>query len=96
MFAMTGEEFRWCCRMLWGDAAGPHWGAAEAQRFLGVTERNVLYWANDTKPIPPGVVMELGNEMRRRLADPTEEAAPFRIIRHVQQLMRVARGPGVG
>lgn len=93
---MAPEQFRWVCRILWGEPGGHLWGAGEAARFLGVTERNVNYWGAGTKDVPPGVARELGEELRRRLDDPHDETPGLVVIRDAQRLNRVGRGTAVG
>lgn len=76
---MRGPDFRAWCHILWGgqDREWAH-GAA---RYFQVSERNVHYWAAGDKPIPPGVVSEIGREIHRRLCDSTDRTPglePFR------------------
>lgn len=83
---MNAETFRAACQLLWGDH--DQWGAVRATEFLGVSARNVYYWAAGSKPVPPGIALELGREIHRRLLDPSDTTPALEAIRLAQSSER--------
>ena len=79
---MTSAEFRAACYLLWGERE-VYWGAKHAADFLGVTARNVFYWAAGDKEVPEGVASDLRKELRRRLRDDKDLKPELAVIRSV-------------
>lgn len=79
---MTPYAFRFICRLLWGDQGTGAWGPDRAAEFLRVSPRNIYKFAAGRMDIPPGVVTELRDELRRRVwEDPNEERPGLLILR---------------
>lgn len=82
---MTAAQFQALCGLIWGDGWRP-----EAADALGVSLRNVQFWAAEPpargKTVPPGVADEL---VRRAVAlmDDPEHARRIRaaVARHASQ-----------
>lgn len=72
--AMTSEEFRAACMLLWGCEFTP-----EAAAFLGVSARNVRYFASGGKVVGAGLRAVLIEELRRQAFD--SDTPTMRIIR---------------
>lgn len=66
---MNGDDFKSWCEILWRHAPGGWVSAAGAH--LGVAPRNIRYWVAGKKAIPHGVIREMGEEISRRLSNPS-------------------------
>lgn len=64
---MTADLFRRVAVHLFGD---DH--AWPLSQLLGIGNRNVRYFRNGDKPIPPGIAQELATEVRARIAQSEE------------------------